>query len=93
MKAVEDVLRVEPTTLFMSREKTIESILDAAEYCVNLLECAEFVPMWDPPSAQLECMRRWDWEHMDDFQRREAEWKVKQFAYEMSQLVRKNCMF
>ena len=38
-------------------------------------------------------MRRWDWEHMDDFQRREAEWKVKQFAYEMSQLVRKNCMF
>lgn len=93
VKAVEDVLRVEPTTLFMSREKTIESILDAAEYCVNLLECAEFVPMWDPPSAQLECMRRWDWEHMDDFQRREAEWKVKQFAYEMSQLVRKNCMF
>lgn len=93
VKAVEDVLRIEPTTLFMSKEKTVESIMDAAEYCVNLLECAEFVPMWDPPSAQLECMRRWDWDGMDDFQRREAEWKVKQFAYEMAELVKKNCMF
>lgn len=93
VKAVEDVLRVEPTTLFMSKEKTIPAILEAAEYCANLLESAEMVPMWDPPTAKIMCWRNMDWESLNDFQRREEEWKVRQFAYELSQLVRKNCMF
>ena len=46
VQAVEDALRVEPTTLFLSRKKTTDDILEAAEYCVNLLEAAEMVPMW-----------------------------------------------
>ncbi len=86
VKAVEDVLRVEETTLFMSKHKTTDDILTAAEYCVNILEAAEMVPMWDPPSAKIECWRRMPEEKRDVYE-------IKRFAYDMAELVRKNCMF
>lgn len=86
VKAVEDVLRVEETTLFMSKNKTTDDILQAAEYCVNILEAAEMVPMWNPPSARIECWRRMPEEQRDVYE-------IKRFAYEMAELVRKNCMF
>ena len=86
VQAVEDALRVEPTTLFLSRKKTTDDILEAAEYCVNLLEAAEMVPMWDAPSARIACWRRQP-EGERDVQ------AIKRFAYEMAQLVRKNCLF
>jgi hypothetical protein len=86
VKAVEDVLRVEETTLFMSKRKTTDDILTAAEYCVNILEAAEMVPMWDPPSAKIECWRRMPEEKRDVYE-------IKRFAYDMAELVRKNCMF
>ena len=86
VKAVEDVLRVEETTLFMSKVKTTDDILLAAEYCVNILEAAEMVPMWDPPSAKIECWRRMPEEKRDVYE-------IKRFAYDMAELVRKNCMF
>ncbi len=86
VKAVEDVLRVEETTLFMSKHKTTDDILTAAEYCVNILEAAEMVPMWDPPSAKIECWRRLPEEKRDVYE-------IKRFAYDMAELVRKNCMF
>ena len=86
VKAVEDVLRVEETTLFMSKHKTTDDILTAAEYCVNILEAAEMVPMWDPPSAKIECWRRLPEEKRDIYE-------IKRFAYDMAELVRKNCMF
>lgn len=86
VQAVEDALRVEPTTLFLSRKKTTDDILEAAEYCVNLLEAAEMVPMWDAPSARIACWRRQPEEERDVQ-------AIKRFAYEMAQLVRKNCLF
>jgi len=86
VRAVEDSLRVEPTTLFMSKQKTTDDILTAAEYCVNLLEAAQMVPMWDPPSAQIEYWRSLPEEERDI-------WEIRRFAYEMAELVRKNCMF
>ncbi len=86
VKAVEDVLRVEETTLFMSKVKTTDDILQAAEYCVNILEAAEMVPMWNPPSARIECWRRMPEEQRDVYE-------IKRFAYDMAELVRKNCMF
>ena len=58
VKVVEDALRVEETTLFMSKPKTTDEILEAAEYCINILESAEMVPMWNPPSARLMDFRR-----------------------------------
>ncbi len=86
VKAVEDALRVEPTTLFMSKPKTTDDILDAAEYCVNILESCEMVPMWDAPSARIEI-----WRSMPEEQRDKHE--ISRFAHEMAQLVKKNCLF
>ncbi len=86
VQAVEDALRVEPTTLFMSKPKTTDDILDAAEYCVNILEACEMVPMWDAPSARIEI-----WRSMPEEQRDKHE--ISRFAHEMAQLVKKNCLF
>lgn len=86
VKAVEDVLRVEQTTLFMQTPKTTDDILEAAEYCVNLLECAEMVPMWDAPSAKLQIWRAQPEAERDVY-------AIKRFAYDMAQLVRENCLF
>lgn len=84
VKAVEEVLTVQPATLFRSKPVTTDDILEAAEYCVNILEAAEMVPMWDPPSARIECWRRQPENERDVY-------AIKRFAYEMAQLVRKNC--
>ncbi len=86
VKAVEDVLRVEETTLFMSKPKTTDDILEAAEYCINILEAAEMVPMWNPPSARLMDYRSQPEEERDVYE-------IKRFAYEMAKLVKENCMF
>lgn len=85
VKAVEDVLRIEQTTLFMQKEKTTDDILEAAEYCVNILECAEMVPMWDAPSARLQIWRSQPEADRDVH-------AIKRFAYEMAKLVRENCL-
>lgn len=84
VQAVEKVLTVEETTLFMSKPVTTDDILEAAEYCVNILESAEMVPMWNPPSARIE-----DWRRMPEEQR--DVYEIKRFAYEMAELVKKNC--
>ena len=84
VKRVVDVLRVEPTTLFMSRDKTTEEILEAAEYCVNILEGAEMVPMWNPPSARIEAFRRIPEEKRDVYE-------IREFAYSMAKLLKEKC--
>ncbi len=86
VKAVEDVLRVEPTTLFMSREKTTDDILEAAEYCVNILEACELVPMWDAPSARIQIWRAQREEERDRHE-------IERFAHEMAKRVRESCLF
>ena len=86
VKAVEDALRVEPTTLFMSKPKTTDDLLEAAEYCVNILEACELVPMWDAPSARIQI-----WRAMPEEQRDKHE--IARFAHEMAQQVKKSCLF
>ena len=86
VKAVEDVLKVEQTTLFMQKPKTTDDILEAAEYCVNILEGAEMVPMWDAPSVRIAIWRT------QAEQERDAH-AIRRFAYEMAKLVRENCLF
>ncbi len=86
VKAVEDALRVEPTTLFMSRPKTTDDILEAAEYCVNILEACELVPMWDAPSAKLRIWRSLPEEKRDRHE-------IARFAHEMAKRVRVSCLF
>ncbi|HEX2907271.1 MAG TPA: cellulase family glycosylhydrolase, partial [Phototrophicaceae bacterium] len=86
VKAVEDVLRVEQTALFMQKPKTTDDLLEAAEYCVNILECAEMVPMWDAPSAKIAIWRAQPEAERDVH-------AIRRFAYEMAKLVRENCLF
>ena len=86
VRAVEDALRVEPTTLFMSKPKTTDDILEAAEYCVNILEACEMVPMWDAPSARIQI-----WRAMPEAQRDRHE--IARFAHEMAKRVRECCLF
>ncbi len=86
VQAVEDVLRVEQTTLFMQKPKTTDDILEAAEYCVNILEGAEMVPMWDAPSVKIALWRA------QPEQERDTQ-AIRRFAYDMARLVRENCLF
>ena len=85
IKAVEDVLMSRKASQHRPLVRTSDEILEAAEYCVNLLEAAEMVPMWDLPSARIE-----EWRAMPESQRDIR--AIKAFAYEMSELLRKNCL-
>ena len=58
-------------------EERRNEILDAAEVCVNILECCEIVPMDDLLSARLFALRDNPPEKRDRAQ-------VRRFAYEVS---------
>ena len=64
---------------------TTDDILEAAERCVNLLEGAEMVPMWDLPSARIA-----DWRAQPEAERDLI--AIRKFAYEMARLVQENCL-
>jgi len=65
-------------SLFLKKEAPLDEILDAAEMCVNILECCEIVPMDNPPSVQLFRFREQPEEKRD---RQE----IRRFAYAMAQ--------
>ena len=75
VKAVEDVLKLENKAMFVSKAKSTDEILEAAEYCINILEPCELVPMWDSLSAQLCHYRSQKAEERD-------EWEIQRFAYD-----------
>lgn len=79
--AVENALRLEDKTLFISKAKSSEEILDAAEYCINILESCELTPMWNSLSARLEEFRSQSME-----ERKERE--IRAFAYECAVTVK-----
>jgi len=84
IRGVEDILLKGSASQHRPINHTTDEILDAAEYCVNLLEAAEMVPMWNPPSAKIM-----DWRLMPEEQRNK--WEIERFAFEMSKLLREAC--
>jgi len=84
IKAIEDALSDRPSTFSYSANST-DKILDAAEYAANLLEAAEMVPMYVPPSAQIRYWREQPPEKRD----RDA---IRAFAYELALTLRKYCL-
>lgn len=48
----------ENTVSFRDADRYIEKVLEAAEYCANLLECCELVPMYNPPTRQIAILRK-----------------------------------
>lgn len=58
----------------------IEDILEAAEYCANLLEGCQMVPMQNPPTAQINELRE-----KGDYQ------GARKLAFELAEILRKEC--
>lgn len=72
------------TTVFRNKRASTDEILEAAEYCVNLLEAAKMVPMYEPPTAKIQT-----WRSMLE-QDRDAE-AIRTFAYELGLTLKKYC--
>lgn len=70
----------------MQKPRTTDDILEAVEYCVNILECNELVPMWDASSAKIEIWRNQSEDERDIH-------AIKRFAHNMAQRLREQCLF
>jgi hypothetical protein len=84
IQAIEAALRDDPSVFSHSKTST-DKLLDAAEYAVNLLEAAEMVPMYVPPSAQIKFWREQPPEKRD----RDA---IRAFAYDLGLTLKKYCL-
>jgi hypothetical protein len=83
LAALENALK-EDTSVFGNVKKPMDAVLEAAEYAANLLEAAEMVPMYEPPTAKIRF-----WREQPEAQRdREA---IRAFAYELGQTLKRYC--
>ena len=76
VEKVKKALAVDKQSLFTKFEATTDEILEAAERCVNILECCEIVPMDDLLSARLAELRAIPEEQRDRAQIRRFAWDV-----------------
>ena len=83
LKMLENALK-DDSTQFRAKRTSTDEILEAAEYCANLLEASEMVPMYDPPTARIRA-----WRAMDE-KDRDAE-AIRAFAYELGVTLKKCC--
>lgn len=70
------------TELFKGERSSAEGILEACEWCANMLECCEMVPMYEPPTARLREFRKQ--ENPDIIE-------VRKFGYELIETLKKYC--
>jgi hypothetical protein len=82
-KEIPDVFGIES---FKTSGNQVDDILEAAEYCANLLEAAEMVPMWEPPSAKIET-----WRAMPQAERNAARKEIREFAYGLALTLKEWC--
>lgn len=61
-------------------QNNIEDILEAAEYCANLLEGCQLIPMQNPPTARIHEIRE-----KGDYQ------GARKLAFELAELLKKEC--
>ena len=83
LKMLEKAL-TDDTTLFRAKRTSTNAILEAAEFCANLLEASEMVPMYDPPTATIGA-----WHEMDETDRDVD--AIRAFAYELGLTLKKHC--
>jgi len=84
LQAIESALKDDPS-LFSHSKTPTDKILDAAEVAANLLEAAEVVPMYSPPTAQIRFWREQPPEKRD----RDA---IRAFAYDLGLTLKKYCL-
>ena len=84
LQAIEAALKDNPSAFNYSKTPT-DRVLDAAEAAANLLEAAEMVPMYVPPTAQIRFWREQTPEKRD----RDA---IRAFAYDLGLMLKKYCL-
>jgi len=84
IQAIEAALKDDPRVFSHSKTAT-DKILDAAEYAANLLEAAEMVPMYVPPSAQIRFWR----EQPEEARDRD---EIRAFAYDLGLKLKEYCL-
>ena len=83
LKMIEDSMKQE-TKVFRNKRSSTDDMLEAAEYCANLLEAGEMVPMYDPPTARIKAWRAQK-ESERDVQ------AIRKFTYELGQMLKEKC--
>jgi hypothetical protein len=83
LKLVQKALADETET-FRHRRTSSDDILEAAEYCANLLEGCEMVPMYEPPTAKILAWRQQPEEERDID-------AIRAFAWDLAQTLKKWC--
>lgn len=71
----------ENTEVFRAARQSIDVVLEAAEYCANLLEACELVPMHNPPTARIAKIRR-----------EQDVAAARKLAFELAEILRKECL-
>ncbi len=84
LRAIEAALKDDPSSFGHAKTPT-DKILDAAEVAANLLEAAEMVPMYVPPTARIRFRREQPPEKRD----RDA---IRTFAYDLGLTLKKHCL-
>jgi hypothetical protein len=82
--ALVEAALTDESALFEHRRRSSDELLEAAEYCANLLEGSEMVPMIDAPTVKIRAWRQQEEEKRD----REA---IRAFTYDLAQLLKKYC--
>ncbi len=83
LDTLSDVYEITP---FKTSGNSVDDILEAAEYCANLLEGAEMTQMWEPPTAKIET-----WRAMSDENRAKEREEIRKFAYDLALQLKKWC--
>jgi len=78
-----DVFGIEP---FRASGNSVDDILEAAEYCANLLEGGEMVPMRESPTAKIET-----WRKMSAEDKEKARGEIRKFAYDLGLQLKEAC--
>ena len=81
IKTMEEALQ-EKHVLFKGERSNTDAILEACEYCANILECSEMVPMYEPPTANIKALRAQ--EHPDVVE-------CRRLGYALVEALKKNC--
>ena len=84
IRQMEEALK-ENTETFRYRQASSDRILEAAEFCANLLESSQMVPMFELPTAKIETWRKQKPEERDLYE-------IKKFAYDLVKKLKECAM-
>lgn len=70
--------------LDLARPGTTDALLEAAEYCANLLEGNQLVPLWDLPTAHIKAWRAQKESERDG-------WAIRNFLYDLTAQLKEKC--